>query len=180
MAPIIVASLAPGTVGLPRTFEDITVAHITYKCLTKLVIHIWSRLPRREYTEYRSQVPRIAPTATLHSYHRSQIDEFFKSSGFQMQSLYEKRITVTMALSSSNLPNTPAVLSSIEKITGHLRTIGKFFRRLQQLETKKFVLLPICTDIVLYYWNKVVQSTEVSPELINGISEMIIAYRSFC
>ena len=85
-----------------------------------------------------------------------------------MQSLYEHRITITTSLSSSNLPNAPPVLQTIEKITRHVRAFGKFFRRLQQLETKKFVLLPICTDIVLYYWSKVVQSTEVSPELING------------
>lgn len=98
----------------------------------------------------------------------SQLDEFFKSSGFQMQSLYELRITITTSLSSSSLPNTPPVLLTVERLTRHVRAFGKFFRRLQQLETKKFVLLPICTDIVLYYWNKVVQSTEVSPELING------------
>lgn len=85
-----------------------------------------------------------------------------------MQSLYEHRITITTSLNSSNLPNTPPVLLTIEKITRHVRAFGKFFRRLQQLETKKFVFLPICTDVVLYYWSKVVQSTEVSPELING------------
>ena len=93
-----------------------------------------------------------------------------------MQSLYERRITITTSLNSSNLPNTPPVLRAIEKITCHVRTFGKFFRRLQQLETKKFVLLPMCTVIVLYYWNMVVQSTEVSPELINGIQLWINAY----
>lgn len=96
-----------------------------------------------------------------------------------MQSLYERRITIATSLSSSNLPNTPLVLQAIEKTTGHLRTFGKFFRRLQQLEAKQFVLLPICTDIVLYYWSKVVQSTEVSSELISGILKMSIGYRHF-
>jgi len=85
-----------------------------------------------------------------------------------MQSLYEHRITITTSLISSSLPDTPLVLLAVERATRHVRAFGKFFRRLQQLEAKKFVLLPICTDIVLYYWNKVVQSTEVSPELIDG------------
>jgi len=89
-----------------------------------------------------------------------------------MQSLYEQRIVITTSLNSSTLPNTPPVLLAVDKITRHVRTFGKFFRRLQQLETKRFVLLPICTDVVLYYWNKVVQSTEVSPELINGIFQI--------
>ena len=97
-----------------------------------------------------------------------------------MQSLYELRITVTTSLNSSSLPNTPQVLLVIEKLTRHVRAFGNFFRRLQQLETKKFVLLPICMDIVLYYWNKVVQSTEVSPELTNGNSPRMAASRTFC
>ncbi|KAF9653383.1 ARM repeat-containing protein [Thelephora ganbajun] len=150
MAPILTASLTPESMGLPRTSEDITIAHVTYKCLMRLAIHVWQRMARGGYAEY-----------------RPWLDEFFKSSGFQMQSLYEHRIAITTSLNSSNLPNTPPVLLTVEKITQHVRAFGKFFRRLQQLETKKFVLLPICTDVVLYYWNKVVQSTEVSPELIN-------------
>lgn len=97
-----------------------------------------------------------------------QVGEFFKSSGFQMQSLHEHRIMLTTSLNASNLPNSPPVLLAIERITRHVRAFAKFFRRLQQLDTKRFVLLPICTDVVLYYWNGVVRSTEVSPELING------------
>ena len=85
-----------------------------------------------------------------------------------MQSLYEHRITITTSLDLSSLPNAPPILLTIERITRHVRAFAKFFRRLQQLETRKFVLLLICTDVVLYYWSKVVQSTEVSPELING------------
>ena len=85
-----------------------------------------------------------------------------------MQSLYERRIAITTSLNSSNLPNTPPVLLTVERITRHVRAIGKFFRRLQQLETRKFVLLPICTDVVLYYWSVIVKSTEVPPEVING------------
>ena len=106
----------------------------------------------------------------------SQLDEVFKSSGFQMQSLYEQRIAITTSLNSSNFPNTPLVLLAIERITKHVRAFGKFFRRLQQLDSKRFILLPICTDVVLYYWSKVVQSTEVPPDFINGTSEITILF----
>ena len=174
MAPILTASLAPGNIGLPRTSEDISIAHFTYKCLTKLAIHVWQRSPRGDYTEYKPWVPRlIFQTQNTYSLNVFQLGEFFKSSGFQMQSLYEHRITITTSLNSSNLPGTPPVLLAIEKITHHVRTFGKFFRRLQQLVTKEFVLLPVCTDVVLYYWNKIVQSTEMSPGLINGIPPRI-------
>ena len=56
MAPILAASLTPGSIGLPRTSEDISIAHYTYKCLTKLALHVWQRLPRGDYAEYQSWV----------------------------------------------------------------------------------------------------------------------------
>lgn len=56
MAPILTASLAPGSVGLPRAAEDITIAHVTYKCLVKLATHVWQRLTRSEYAEYKPWV----------------------------------------------------------------------------------------------------------------------------
>jgi len=169
MAPIVTASLTPGSIGLPRTSEDITIAHLTYKCLTKLAAHVWQKGTRNDYAEYKPWVPRITSQSRgTHSLDAFQFDECFKSSGFQMQSLYERRTAITTSLNSSNLPNTPPVLLTIERITRHVRAFGKFFRRLQQLETRKFVLLPICTDVVLYYWSTVVKSTEVPPELVNG------------
>jgi len=169
MAPILTASLTPGSIGLPRTSEDITITHFAYKCLTKLAIHVWQRGTRSDYAPYKPWVPPTTfQTHGAHSLDIFQLDECFKSSGFQMQSLYEHRIAITTSLNSSNLPNTPPVLLAVEKITRHVRAMGKFFRRLQQLETRTFVLLPICTDIVLYYWSVVVKSTEVSSELING------------
>ena len=169
MAPIVAASLTPGSIGLPRTSEDIAIAHFTYKCLTKLATHVWQKGTRNDYAEYKPWVSRITSrTRGTRSLYVFQLHECFKSSGYQMQSLYERRIAITTSLNSSNLPNTPPVLLTVERITRHVRAIGKFFRRLQQLETRKFVLLPMCTDVVLYYWSVVVKSTEVSPEVING------------
>jgi hypothetical protein len=97
-----------------------------------------------------------------------QFQEFFKSSAFQMQSLFERRIDLTTSLLVSNSVDV-GVLSSVDKLTRHLRVFGKFFRRLQQLNNKQFVLLPMCTDIILYYWSKVVQASNASPEFIGGL-----------
>jgi hypothetical protein len=47
-------------------------------------------------------------------------------------------------------------------------TYGKFFRRLQQVDVPRFVRLPLCDDVVLYYWEKVVQAN-ASSELIEGM-----------
>lgn len=66
------------------------------------------------------------------------------------------------------IPKDPGALASLDRLTRHIRVFGKFFRRIQQLNCKKFVLLPMCTDIVMYYWSQVVQATSVPPNFIDG------------
>jgi hypothetical protein len=53
-------------------------------------------------------------------------------------------------------------------LTNHLRTYGKYFRRLQQLDASRFVELPRYADMVLYYWQLVVDATGGSTELVAG------------
>lgn len=63
----------------------------------------------------------------------------------------------------------PITTLSIDRLTRHIRLFGKFFRRLQQLDTAKFVELPSCNDMVLYYWSKVVEATnQRSGDMIQG------------
>jgi len=57
---------------------------------------------------------------------------------------------------------------SIDQLTRHVRLFGKFFRRIQQLCVARFVALPMCSDVVLYYWGKVVQATTSSSDAIAG------------
>lgn len=66
MAPILTASLVPENIGLPRTSEGITIAHVTYKCLTKLAVHVWHRLPRGDCIEHRPWVSRIVSQKAKH------------------------------------------------------------------------------------------------------------------
>lgn len=72
-----------------------------------------------------------------------------------------------LALRSS--PDTsPVTRATVDKLTRHVRIFGKFFRRLQQLEPAKFIELHTCNDMVLYYWEKVVQATNGPPDSIKG------------
>lgn len=50
-----------------------------------------------------------------------------------------------------------------------MQLFGKFFRRLQQLEVQRFVALPNCGDLILYYWTKVVQATSGPSDYIEGL-----------
>jgi hypothetical protein len=87
----------------------------------------------------------------------------------QLRGLYETRVALLMNLRSVAVPPDPIALHSLSLLYKFVRTFGKFFRRVQQVEVARFVDLPLCDDLVLYYWEKVVQANS-SAELIEGMS----------
>lgn len=86
----------------------------------------------------------------------------------QLRGLYETRIALLMNLRSAAVPPDPIALHSLKLLYKFVRTLGKFFRRLQQIDVARFVELPLCDDLVLHYWEKVVQANS-SAELIEGM-----------
>jgi hypothetical protein len=96
----------------------------------------------------------------------SQFLQLFRNSAAQLQTITELRMSLVSALSPATL-NSP-VEPSINILTRHIRLLGKFFRRLQQLDVQRFVALPGCSDLVMYYWSKVVQATDGPSEYIKG------------
>ena len=84
--------------------------------------------------------------------------------------LEELRIGLVSSLniSTADRPADQNTACSIDFLTRHIRQYGKLFRRLQQLNCPKFVALNASPDLVLYYWSKVVQATNGSPEFIAG------------
>jgi hypothetical protein len=81
----------------------------------------------------------------------------------------ESRTDLLMALRASNSPPDQVARRSIDQLTRHVRLFGKFFRRLQQINVARFVGLPMCDDLVLYYWSKVVQATSGPAEFVMGM-----------
>ncbi|KAF8557000.1 ARM repeat-containing protein [Imleria badia] len=130
--------------GQERTVASITVAHLVYKCLAKMALWSWPRIIRAEKNEL----------AEL----KGWFLQLFQSSTVQLRALSELRIALVLA--ARTMPaSDPITTLSIERLTRHIRAFGKFFRRLQQLDPAKFVELPACNDMVLYYWSKVVEAT---------------------
>lgn len=76
---------------------------------------------------------------------------------------------------------------SIDQLTRHVRLLGKFFRRLQQLNAARFVTLPMSSDIILYYWSMIVQATNSDTNsitgeklgMIAGVSHPLLKFHSF-
>lgn len=94
-----------------------------------------------------------------------QLEDLFRNTAVQIKSLTELRKTIVMSL-GQGLPNQSS--RTIKALTKHIRSMGKFFRRMQQLSHQRFVLLPTCGDIILYLWSQVVEATSGPQELIGG------------
>lgn len=56
----------------------------------------------------------------------------------------------------------------MESLTKHVLTFGKVFRRLQQPALPRFVALPRCSDLVLYYWQVVVDANNAPDGYTDG------------
>ena len=94
------------------------------------------------------------------------MSEFFQSSAIQLQTLSESRLTLAR---SGAVQSDPLGWQSLDQLTRHVRLFGKYFRRLQQLGSTKFISLPLCNDLVLYYWGKVVQAAGMSDHIAGKI-----------
>ncbi|OCH87913.1 ARM repeat-containing protein [Obba rivulosa] len=150
------STLNPQSIALPRTAEDIFMAHLVLKCVVKLAVWAWHR-------------------NNDHQHLQPWVQELFQNSAVQFQALSELRIDLVIALKSS--PSSPVAERSIDLLTRHVRLFGKFFRRLQQLAVNRFVALPLCSDLVLYYWSKVVQATNGPTEYIEDAHSAVFPVR---
>lgn len=91
---------------------------------------------------------------------------FFQNSAVQLQALYELRVKLLDAIGQTTLDVVSA--RSLNFLTRHVRLFGKFFRRMQQASCPRFIKLPMCSDLVLYYWSTVVRATNGPPNLVSG------------
>lgn len=97
---------------------------------------------------------------------QSQQSQLFNSSHDYIRSFFNYRRDIILALRQGG--KLDVARRPLKILTNHLRTYGKYFRRLQQLDAPRFVELPRCGDLVLYYWQLVVDATGCSAELVAG------------
>jgi hypothetical protein len=129
--------------------DDMEITHIAYKCLVKIMLWVYGKA--RNKTTEDDQV----------------IEVFFGSSASQFKGFCDLRTNLIIALRTGQAPQpNQFALKAISLFTKHIRRFGKLFRRMQQHNLPKFITLPFCTDVVLYYLNKVV-------EAVNGPKEYI-------
>ncbi|KAI9512244.1 ARM repeat-containing protein [Russula earlei] len=153
------SSIAIANLGSPRTAENLLFVHLLYKVIMKMAVWIWPKL----------RDPTISPMEPW-------FNEVFRFSAVQLRDLYEMRIGLLMNLRSAPMPSDPIAFHSLNLLYKFIRTFGKFFRRLQQVDAAHFVDLPLCDNLILYYWEKVVQANS-SPELIDDSPTAVFPVR---
>lgn len=157
-----ISALVPLSLSDQRTADNLIVAHFIYKCLVKMALWLWSKLIQSA----KGGLAKLEPWFL----------QLFQSSTGQLKILSELRINLVLALGASGASNRLTLLS-VDRLTRHVRVFGKFFRRLQQLKPEKFVDLPTGNEIVLYYWDRVVQATNGPPELIQDTPMAVFPVR---
>ncbi|KAK0206374.1 armadillo-type protein [Desarmillaria ectypa] len=135
-------------INSPQSYNDILIGHRVYKCISKIAGWLWQRSDRTGKEQFTQK------EAWFH--------QFFQSSAVQLQVLLDLRYKIV----TSGSVNTHQSFKFVETLTTHIRHIGKFFRRLSQLSHARFVELPMCGDLIMFYWSLVVQATSGEPGLI--------------
>ena len=86
----------------------------------------------------------------------------------QVKALAESRKIIVLSLLQNTVSGSEPTQLAILILTRHLRTFGKFFRRMQQLSPERFALLPFSGELILFYWSQIVDSTNYPQTFITG------------
>jgi len=95
-----------------------------------------------------------------------QVAEVFQTFAVQISNLATLRKEIVNGINQN--PAMRSYLPTAKILTKHTLAFGKFFRRLQQLNHQKFALLPLCSDLVSFYWTQVVEASTQPPGSISG------------
>ncbi|KAJ3573347.1 hypothetical protein NP233_g2485 [Leucocoprinus birnbaumii] len=143
LASGLLTTLNPTAILTEKALQDIIITHLLYKTLIKLAIWSWRRIDKYSKEE----------AAAANAWQA----QLFSFSHQHIATLFALRKEIVVALSRDG--KTAQANRPLHALTNHVRTYGKYFCRLEQLDASRFVDLPQCGDLVLYYWQQVVDAT---------------------
>ncbi|KAF8351332.1 armadillo-type protein [Amanita rubescens] len=140
----------------PKVYNNILLAHLVFKCLVKIAVWLWNKIDKLP----RGEVEKNA----------LWLQDLFRSSVLQLQSLADLRYTIVLTFAQNGQLEPLGSSMSIGVLTRHIR-------RLQQLSHVRFVELPTCADLVLFYWSKVVDATSGPREYVADSDNAVFPVR---
>ncbi|KAJ7638980.1 armadillo-type protein [Roridomyces roridus] len=148
---LVLSSYLSNTTLSPRACTDILLGHLVYKCIVKLAIWLWNRMDR-------AKSEGIDSAASF-----QWISSIFIESANGLKQLVAVRLSIIENHLATGLASNPYASRSVDILTRHIRLLGKFFRRLQELSSPRFTSLPTAPDVVAWYWDQVVLATKTPP-----------------
>ncbi|KDR83604.1 hypothetical protein GALMADRAFT_219426 [Galerina marginata CBS 339.88] len=156
-------TLSPQNIGSQIIYDNILLSHLVYKCLAKMAAWLWNKLGRLSGEDLQRN--------------QSWVEELFQSSTNQVKALAELRKSIVLSLLQNEFVANEQARRTISVLTRHLRSFGKFFRRLQQCSHERFVLLPMCGELVMFYWSQIIGSTNYPQNFIIDSDEALYPVR---
>ncbi|KAJ7283929.1 armadillo-type protein [Mycena rebaudengoi] len=147
-----------------RASTDLLLAHLAYKCVTKMALWLWNRIDKGGKTFVDAEPSLL------------WIDKLVDESGVVLKELVVKRRDIILLFPSSGLASNPHAQRCVDVLTRHTRLLGKFFQNLQRISSPRFVALSSCPRLVEYYWDEVVLAT-TKPEFIADSPEAVFPVR---
>lgn len=170
----------PSSYATKAAADMLQLGHLMYKCVSRVAVWLWHRLainktgPKFSENLIRWVRDIIVLVCSLDQ-SLSQMTTFFDYSANQFQSLTDLRISLFITLSEPPhgvSPDRPPLdtngLRTLDFLMRHIRHLGKFFRRVQQLSAVHFVKMSSSVSLVSFGWSKVIQATEGASTIIKG------------
>ncbi|KAF8974448.1 armadillo-type protein [Flammula alnicola] len=141
--------MSPENLASQTVHDNILLSHLVYKCLVKMAAWLWNKLGRLSAEE--------------HQRNQAWVEELFQNSTAQVKALADLRKSI--------------IRRTVIILTRHLRTFGKYFRRLQQLSPERFISLPTSGDLIMFYWSQIVDSTNYPQSVVADSDEALYPVR---
>ncbi|KIY49344.1 ARM repeat-containing protein [Fistulina hepatica ATCC 64428] len=142
------STINPEAVVSPRVQNDIIIADTLFKCVVLVTTFVFNQVDR----------PNLPPEEKPH-FTIGWINNMFQRSVVRLQSLVELRASVVANL-PAGVNNASPLARSIQLLTHYIKHYGKFYHRLQTLNRQRFSEMPMCSDMILFYWGQVELATK--------------------
>lgn len=145
----------------PRIQNDIIISHVLFKILNTM--HVWIFQKSGKPGEDAS----LAEWANA----------FFQHTIQEVRHFVSLRSSFVASVLASNRLNDVACRRTMDLLVKRIKGYGKFYFRLAMLNPGRFVELPSCTDMIMFYWTEIEKATEAPPQSIAG--EVFISARLY-
>ncbi|KIJ37355.1 hypothetical protein M422DRAFT_260016 [Sphaerobolus stellatus SS14] len=151
--------------------EVVILSHMIFKPCVKIMLWLWQKASQPQFA---------AASQTM----QHKLASFSESCFPLAESLFDLRIQTVIALqqampedSRSTFMIPEPTVKAVDQLTRHIRLFAKMFRRMQQLNFKRFVGTAGANDFVLYFWREVVKAAGGPAGYVMDSSEAVYPIR---